>query len=64
MFPDFILTDSQPATVVEVWSLHGRADYEARKAIKLTEYRESGVPLIEWTITEPLPHIAGPPSAR
>ncbi|WP_280309887.1 DUF1173 family protein [Nocardia abscessus] len=64
VFPDFILTDSQPATVVEVWGLPGRADYEARKAVKLTEYRESGVPLIEWTITEPFPRIAGPPSPR
>lgn len=57
VFPDFVLTDTSPKTVVEVWGLPGREDYEARKATKQAHYQQSGTPLIEWNVTEPMPTV-------
>ncbi len=57
VFPDFVLTDTSPQTVVEVWGLAGRESYEARKATKQAHYVRSGTPLVEWTVTEPIPDV-------
>lgn len=55
--PDFVLTDTDPATVVEVWGMLGREDYAARKQGKITYYRDEGTPLIEWDTRGPLPDL-------
>ena len=39
VLPDFVLTDTDPPTVVEVWGIAGRSDYEARKRTKLDALR-------------------------
>jgi hypothetical protein len=60
VFPDFVLTDVD--TVVEVWGITGRADYEHRKAEKIRHYQESGRTLLEWTVTGPMPDLHLPRS--
>ncbi|MGV9638068.1 DUF1173 family protein [Nocardia rhamnosiphila] len=58
VFPDFVLTDTPERTVVEVWGMPGREDYETRKATKQAHYQQrSGMSLIEWTITDPIPDV-------
>lgn len=56
VFPDFVLTDTPGRTVVEVWGLPGRHEYEARKATKQALYQQSCTALIEWNIA-PLPDL-------
>lgn len=53
--PDFVLTDTDPATVIEVWGITGRADYEQRRRTKLEHYAAEGTPVIAWDVT------SGPP---
>ena len=64
VFPDFVLVDDPEAadTVVEVWGITGRADYERRKAEKIRYYQESGRTLLQWTVTEPMPELRLPRS--
>lgn len=57
VFPDFILVDTTPPTVVEVWGIHSRADYERRKRTKQAYYRNAGQPLLEWDTANPLPDL-------
>jgi hypothetical protein len=57
VFPDFVLTDTQPWTIVEVWGITGRESYEARKAIKKQHYRENDIPLLEWDVRAPMPEL-------
>ena len=59
--PDFVLTDTDPPTIVEVFGVIGRADYEARKKIKLRHYADAGVPQISWVLPGPPPPIPAPP---
>ncbi|MCD2191225.1 DUF1173 family protein [Actinomycetospora soli] len=64
--PDFVLTDTDPATVVEVWGLTGRTDYDERRAAKLEHYAAEQTPVLEWDVsTGPPPdvHRPTPPSA-
>ncbi|MGN2642403.1 DUF1173 family protein [Nocardia takedensis] len=61
-FPDFVLTDTRPHTLVEVWGVRGRESYEQRKAAKQEIYRAQNAPLLEWTVTQPLPNVNRPPS--
>jgi hypothetical protein len=60
--PDFVLTDTDPPTYIEVWGVLGREDYERRKAEKRNYYREAGRALLEWDVQCPLPdvHHSGP----
>lgn len=53
--PDFVLTDTDPATVVEVWGVASRADYDHRRHTKRVQYAADGTPVIEWDVT------CGPP---
>lgn len=55
--PDFVLTDTEPATVVEVWGMLDREEYAARKQAKLSHYRSTDTPLIEWDVRTPLPDL-------
>ena len=63
LHPDFVLTDSSPHTVVEVWGVTGREDYEARRARKQQTYRDAGTPLLGWDVRDPLPTIPPAPPA-
>lgn len=58
VLPDFVLTDTDPPTVVEVWGMLGREEYAARKQDKLAYYRSEGAPLVEWDIRGPLPELS------
>ncbi|MBP2371654.1 hypothetical protein [Pseudonocardia parietis] len=60
MLPDFVLTDTDPPTVVEVWGMLGREDYRARKQEKLEHYRREGTLLIEWDPHGALPELTLP----
>ncbi|TQM01623.1 DUF1173 family protein [Pseudonocardia kunmingensis] len=57
VFPDFLLLDTTPNTLVEVWGVTGREEYEARKQQKLAHYQRTAAPLIEWNTREPLPTV-------
>ena len=58
VFPDFVLTDTEPPTVVEVWGMTGREDYEARKRAKQAHYAAGNIALVQWSPPEPLPPLA------
>lgn len=58
LLPDFVLTDTDPLTAVEVWGMLGRADYAARQRTKVAQYRLKQTPLIEWDPSGPLPDLA------
>ncbi|MEV6071809.1 DUF1173 family protein [Nocardia sp. NPDC052001] len=57
VLPDFVLTDTDIATVIEVWGLDSE-EYLRRKAIKIAEYERSGTQLIGWCPEDPLPNLA------
>ena len=57
VFPDFVLTDPRPATIVEVYGITGRADYERRKQAKLEHYTREAIPAIAWDVTDPPPPV-------
>ncbi|MFD7956042.1 DUF1173 family protein [Streptomyces ardesiacus] len=57
VLPDFVLTDVTPAAYVEVYGIHGREEYERRKAAKREFYQRQQAQLIEWDITRPLPDL-------
>jgi hypothetical protein len=61
VFPDFVLLDDEPYTVVEVYGIHGRESYERRKRAKQGYYRARSIPLLEWDVTGPLPNLARTP---
>lgn len=61
VLPDFVLTDTEPATMVEVWGMLDREDYTARKEAKVSHYRSTGTPLIEWDVRERLPDLCRQP---
>ena len=61
VFPDFVLTDTGPPTVIEVWGITGRADYENRKHTKQAHYAGTErFTLVEWTPPAPLPDLQLP----
>ncbi|SFF74806.1 Protein of unknown function [Actinacidiphila alni] len=57
VFPDFVLTDTEAPTYVEVYGVRGRAEYEARKEAKRTYYRDQGITVIEWVTGRALPRL-------
>lgn len=57
VFPDFVLMDDEPFTVVEVYGIRGREAYERRKRIKQQHYAEQEIPLVEWDVHQPLPQL-------
>lgn len=57
VLPDFVLTDTDPATLVEVWGMLDREDYTARKQAKISHYRSTDTPLIEWDVRDRLPDL-------
>ncbi|MFI1203466.1 DUF1173 family protein [Streptomyces sp. NPDC020883] len=65
VFPDFVLTDTDPVTYVEVYGVKGWQGYEARKRVKQLIYRrDPDVNLIEWEVDKSLPDLALPPASR
>ncbi|AEA28880.1 protein of unknown function DUF1173 (plasmid) [Pseudonocardia dioxanivorans CB1190] len=60
VLPDFVLTDTDPPTVVEVWGMLGREEYAARQQTKIAHYRSEGVPLLDWDTRGPLPDVTRP----
>jgi hypothetical protein len=57
VLPDFVLTDVTPAAYVEVYGIHGREDYDRRKAEKRAFYQRQEGELIEWDVAQPLPDL-------
>lgn len=57
VLPDFVLIDTDPTTMVEVWGMLDRDDYTARKQTKVEHYRSTNTPLIEWDVRRPLPDL-------
>ena len=57
VLPDFVLLDTDPHTCVEVYGIHGDADYDRRKQEKRAYYHANGIPLIEWDVGGPLPRL-------
>ncbi len=49
MFPDFILTDLQPETPMEIYGFSGEA-YEERKRQKMADYQKLGTPYWHWDL--------------
>ncbi len=59
VFPDFVLTDEPSGPVyVEVYGMSNLSCYRERKRAKQTYYRAHNIPVIEWSVTEPLPDLA------
>lgn len=46
--PDFVLHDTHPPTVIEVYGMTGDPEYDQRKTEKRAYYRAMGIPVIEW----------------
>jgi hypothetical protein len=57
VFPDFVLTDSDPHSYVEVYGIQGRESYDQRKMVKQSYYQRLGAQLIEWDVTHTLPDL-------
>lgn len=57
VFPDFILTDTEPPTFVEVFGVQGRASYEIRKRIKQVKYQQQGRAVIAWEVAQEMPSV-------
>lgn len=57
VFPDFVLTDTDPSSYVEVYGIRGRESYDRRKRVKQEYYRSVGASLIEWEIGRPMPNL-------
>lgn len=54
--PDFILLDTTPRTMVEVWGMQ-TLDYLANKSERLARYAQRNTPVVSWNaaLREPLP---------
>ncbi|WP_249266146.1 DUF1173 family protein [Pseudonocardia sp. P1] len=57
VLPDFVLTDTDPPTAVEVWGMADNEDYVARRDRKRLLYRLRRTPLIEWDPGDRLPDL-------
>ncbi|MCZ1011970.1 DUF1173 family protein [Streptomyces lydicus] len=64
VFPDFVLTDTDPHQFVEVYGIRGRETYDRRKRTKQAIYQRQGRPLLEWDVAGPLPALAPPEQLR
>ncbi|MEU6379582.1 DUF1173 family protein [Streptomyces sp. NPDC046909] len=60
VFPDFVLTDTQPHSYVEVYGIHGRESYDQRKRVKQAYYQSQDAGLIEWNVAESIPDVRPP----
>lgn len=60
VLPDFVLTDTEPRTYIEVWGIIGRESYERRKREKQDHYKQHGLQLIEWNVPDPIPELVRP----
>ncbi|SDD58060.1 Protein of unknown function [Cupriavidus sp. YR651] len=61
--PDFVLTDIEPETVIEVLGMTGNPEYDARMAAKRQHYRSAGLPFIEWdAVAKPIESVQLPPA--
>lgn len=60
VFPDFVLTDTELPTIVEVWGVTGRSDYQRRREAKRAHYTAEAAALLEWTPPDPLPPLERP----
>jgi hypothetical protein len=58
LFPDFVLTDTEPPTFVEVYGVQGRVSYEIRKQIKQVKYQQQGRAVIAWEVAQEMPPVA------
>ncbi|MFE3455969.1 DUF1173 family protein [Nocardiopsis aegyptia] len=58
VLPDFVLTDTDPHTCVEVLGMLGNADYDSRWKIKQDHYANLGTPLVWWDVDQPLPDLS------
>ena len=62
MLPDFVLTDTNPAFVLEVFGMSS-SEYFERKAQKLEQYRAAEKPVWSWNVdSEKHPPRLPPPS--
>jgi len=57
VLPDFVLTDTDPHTCVEVLGMLHSSDYAARWEAKKAHYVRSGTPLVSWDVGQPLPDL-------
>ncbi|ADD45057.1 conserved hypothetical protein [Stackebrandtia nassauensis DSM 44728] len=57
VLPDFVITDTNPRTYIEVWGIVGRESYERRKQEKQDYYKQRGLQLIEWNVSESIPEV-------
>jgi hypothetical protein len=64
VFPDFVLTDTAPATYVEVLGVRGREEYDRRKLDKRAFYAAEGIRVVEWDTFGPLPELRGSAAGR
>nr|WP_227012922.1 MULTISPECIES: DUF1173 family protein [unclassified Pseudonocardia] len=55
--PDFVLTDTDPPTAVEVWGMGEQEQYALRRDRKRQLYRLRRTPLIEWDPGDRLPDL-------
>ncbi|MGV9836502.1 DUF1173 family protein [Nocardia niigatensis] len=57
-FPDFVLTDKPPQRIViEVLGMLDNPDYRAHAAEKRRRYEQTGVRLLEWDVSKPMPAL-------
>lgn len=57
VLPDFLLTDTDPPTCVEVYGMLDNPDYVRRQRAKRAYYHSNGIPLIEWDVRATLPAL-------
>lgn len=57
ILPDFVLTDTDPHTCVEVLGMLGNDDYAARWEAKKAHYARAQTPLVSWDVDQPLPDL-------
>ena len=60
VLPDFVLTDTDPHTCVEVLGMLGNEDYARRWQAKQAHYAGAGTPLVSWDVDQPLPPLPAP----
>ncbi|MEU5476856.1 DUF1173 family protein [Streptomyces mirabilis] len=61
VFPDFVISNAgRDPVYVEVYGVRGREGYDLRRRRKQELYRASGIPVIAWTVSEPLPPLPRP----
>ncbi|MFE3280545.1 DUF1173 family protein [Nocardia sp. NPDC059239] len=58
VLPDFVLTDTQPHALVEVYGVRGREAYDQRKAAKQALYQAGDRPVVTWDGVGELPDLA------